>query len=395
VVVVGAGILGLATARELVRRVPSRRVLVLEKEARVAAHQTGHNSGVIHSGLYYAPGSAKARLCVQGRTLLVDYCRDNHIPFELCGKLVVAVDEAESVRLDGILERGRANGLGGVAIVPGSDIASVEPAVRGVRALWVPEAGIVDFARVAATLAAEIASLGVSVELGTPLAGLDVGRTAIRIETPSETIEAESVIACAGLHSDRLAVMAGGAPYPRIVPFRGDYYLLRPERRELLRGLVYPVPDPRFPFLGVHFTRRMDGSRWLGPNAVLAFAREGYRRSDVDLGELARTFGDEGFRTFAVRHWRIGLAELARDYLKPLFLAVLRRYVPELTLRDLLPGPSGVRAQALDAHGALLDDFAFDAIGRFLNVRNAPSPAATSSLALAREFVDKLETALA
>jgi L-2-hydroxyglutarate oxidase LhgO len=395
VVVVGAGILGLATARELVRRVPSRRVLVLEKEARVAAHQTGHNSGVIHSGLYYAPGSAKARLCVQGRTLLVDYCRDNHIPFELCGKLVVAVDEAESVRLDGILERGRANGLGGVAIVPGSDIASVEPAVRGVRALWVPEAGIVDFARVAATLAAEIASLGVAVELGTPLAGLDVGRTAIRIETPGETIEAESVIACAGLHSDRLAVMAGGAPYPRIVPFRGDYYLLRPERRELLRGLVYPVPDPRFPFLGVHFTRRMDGSRWLGPNAVLAFAREGYRRSDVDLGDLARTLGDGGFRTFAVRHWRIGLAELARDYLKPLFLAVLRRYVPELTLRDLLPGPSGVRAQALDAHGALLDDFAFDAIGRFLNVRNAPSPAATSSLALAREFVDKLETALA
>jgi len=259
----------------------------------------------------------------------------------------------------------------------------------------VPEAGIVDFGSVARTLAAEIASLGVALEVRTPVAGLDVGGPAIRIRTPSETIEAETVIACAGLHSDRLAVMAGGAPYPRIVPFRGDYYLLRPERRELLRGLVYPVPDPRFPFLGIHFTRRMDGARWLGPNAVLAFAREGYRRSDVHIRDLVQTLGDGAFRTFAVGHWRVGLAELARDYVKPLFLAALRRYVPELTLRDLLPGPSGVRAQALDAHGTLLDDFAFDVIGRFLNVRNAPSPAATSSLALAREFVDKLENTLA
>ena len=395
VVVIGAGILGLATARELVTRDPSRRVLVLEKEAAVARHQTGHNSGVIHSGLYYAPGSAKARLCVEGRKLLVDYCQDRGITVELCGKLVVATSEEERGQLAQLRERGRANGVSGIELLDARGLEAIEPAVRGRGGLWVPEAGIVDYTQVAQAIAREIASLGVEVRLEAAVVGLAIGEHEVRIETATGPVVAGSAIACAGLHSDVLARKAGAGPYPKIVPFRGDYYVLRPERRSLLRGLVYPVPDPRFPFLGVHFTRRVDGTVLLGPNAVLAFAREGYRRTDVRLADVVATLGDGAFARFALRHWRTGAAELARDYLKPLFLAALRRYVPALRSSDLLPGPSGVRAQALDADGRLVDDFAFDVAGRLVNVRNAPSPAATSSLALARAFVDRLEGALA
>ncbi len=305
-------------------------MVVIDKEDGPARHQTGHNSGVIHSGLYYAPGSAKARLCVAGRRLIVEYCTERDLPFEMCGKLVVASEESELERLARIFERGTANGLVGLRMVDEREMAEIEPAVRGLRAIWVPETGIVDYGQVARTIAA--------------------------------------------------------------VPFRGDYYVLRTERQSLIRGLVYPVPDPRFPFLGVHFTRRIGGGVWLGPNAVLAFAREGYRRTDIDLGDLAESLTYSGFRRLAATHWRTGLAELARDYRKSLFLDALRRYVPELTDADLLPGPSGVRAQAVDPDGGLLDDFLYDTAPRVLNVRNAPSPAATSSLALAREFVDRLES---
>jgi L-2-hydroxyglutarate oxidase len=389
VAVVGAGILGLATARELIRRDPARSVVVLDKESGPARHQTGHNSGVIHSGLYYAEGSAKARLCVAGRRLMLDYCAERDIPTRLCGKLVVASDEGELDRLASLHARGTANGLVGLKIVDERGIREIEPAVRGIRAIWIPEAGIVDYTRVAAALVEELTAARVDFRYGAEVGRIHLDANA-RLETTAGPVSAERVIACAGLQSDRIARMAGAAPTPKIVPFRGDYYLLRAERRSLIRGLVYPVPDPRFPFLGVHFTPKIDGAVWLGPNAVFAFAREGYRRTDVSLGELAESVGYLGFRRLVARHWRIGLAEMVRDLWKPTFLAALRRYVPELRGDDLLPGPSGVRAQALDPAGVLVDDFSYDFAGPLLNVRNAPSPAATSALALAREFVDRL-----
>ena len=388
VAVIGAGILGLATARELARR-GERRILVIDKERTQATHQTGHNSGVIHSGLYYTPGSAKARLCVAGRHLLLEFCNEQDIAHDICGKLIVAVEESELAELQTLYERGIANGLRGLRLVDAQEIREIEPAVRGLRAIWVPEAGIVNYRDVALAIARD--TPGVTFGLGARVTGLRVTSGEVEIQTTGGTARAENVIACAGLHSDRIARMTGAAPEPRIIPFRGDYWVLRPERRGLIRGLVYPVPDSRFPFLGIHFTRRIEGPVWCGPNAVLAFAREGYRRRDVDLSDLAEAVGYGGFRALAAKYWRTGLAELARDLSKRLFLDALRRYVPELTANDLLPGPSGVRAQAIDRDGRLVDDFAFDTAERVLNVRNAPSPAATSSLALAKEFVDRLE----
>ena len=388
VAVIGAGILGLATAREIARR-GERRIVVIDKEPAQAMHQTGHNSGVIHSGLYYAPGSAKARLCVAGRRLLLDFCNEQDIAHDICGKLVVAVDERELPALQGLYERGIANGLQGLRLVDEREIRDIEPAVRGIRAIWVPEAGIVSFRDVALALADD--TPGVTFQLGAKVIALRVTSDEVEVRTTAGVIHAENVIACAGLHSDRIARMTGASAEPRIVPFRGDYYVLRPERRALIRGLVYPVPDPRFPFLGIHFTRRIDGPVWLGPNAVLAFAREGYRRRDVNVGDLAEAVSYRGFRALARKYWRTGLAEMARDVSKDMFVGALRRYVPELRLNDVLPGPSGVRAQAIDADGRMVDDFAFDYAERVLNVRNAPSPAATSSLALAKEFVDRLE----
>jgi L-2-hydroxyglutarate oxidase len=390
VAVVGAGILGLATTRELIRRYPSRRLIVLEKEAGPARHQTGHNSGVIHSGLYYAEGSAKARLCVAGRRQLLDFCAEREVPVRLCGKLVIASDESELDRLAALHTRGTANGLAGLQLLDERAMREIEPAVRGIRAIWVPEAGIVDYSRVAAALVEELTDARVEVRYGADVRRVHLEARGARLETTVGTVTAERVIACAGLHSDRIARMAGASSTPKIVPFRGDYYVLRAERRPLIRGLVYPVPDPRFPFLGVHFTRRIDGNVWLGPNAVFAFAREGYRRTDISVGDLAESVGYSGFRRLVARHWRTGLAEMFRDVWKPTFLAALRRYVPELRGGDLLPGPSGVRAQAVDASGLLIDDFAYDFAGPLLNVRNAPSPAATSALALASEFVDRL-----
>ena len=389
--VIGAGILGLATACELVRRYPASRVLVLEKEAGPARHQTGHNSGVIHSGLYYAPGSSKARLCVLGRRLLLEFCEERGVSVDLCGKLVVATEASELERLDVLLERGRANGVEGLGVLDENAIREVEPAVRGIRALWVPTAGIVDYTSVAAALIASLDEKHVEIRYETEVVGVRLDADSVMLRTRTGEVSAGRAVSCAGLQSDRIARMAAATPDPRIVPFRGDYYVLRQSRRSLVRGLVYPVPDPRFPFLGVHFTRRIDGQVWLGPNAVLAFAREGYGRADISLGDLTDTLGYQGFRSLARKHWRTGLSELTRDYWKPAFLAALRRYVPDLRSVDLLPGPSGVRAQAVDGSGQLVDDFAYDALGPLLNVRNAPSPAATSSLALAREFVDRLE----
>lgn len=391
IAIVGAGIVGLATARELLTRRPGLRVGVLDKEPAIAQHQTGHNSGVIHAGVYYAPGSLKARACVAGKAKLIRFCEEHRIPYELCGKVIVATEESELPRLHELYKRGQANGVPGLELIGPRRLRELEPHVEGIQALYSPTTGIVDFGRVAHAYADEVQARG-----GTILAGHEV--TAItqrdglrQLVTPVGTIEARVVITCAGVYADRVARLTGAPESPKIVPFRGDYYVLRPERAGMVRSLIYPVPDPRFPFLGVHFTRRIDGSVWLGPNAVLAFSREGYRFRDVNFRDLKETLSFPGFRKLARRYWRTGGAEMYRDLSKRSFLKELQRYMPDLRPDDLLPGPSGVRAQALAPDGSLVDDFVVDRQVGALHVRNAPSPAATSSLAIAELIADAVE----
>ena len=391
IAIIGGGIIGLATARELLRRLPGTRLVVLEKEKALGRHQTGHNSGVIHSGIYYAPESLKAKACVAGAAELMRYCEARGIPFERCGKVIVARDESELGRLDELHRRGIANGVPGLEMVGPERLHELEPHVVGVRGLWSPNTGIVDFSRVAAAYAEDVRAAGGEVRTGHAVVRIARRQGRTRLTTPRGDIEARLVVACAGLYSDRVAALSGAARTPRIVPFRGDYYVLRPERAHLVRGLIYPVPDPAFPFLGVHFTRRMDGAVWLGPNAVLAFAREGYRRTDVNPRDLLEAVSFAGFRRLATRYWKTGLAEMVRDVSKRAFLASLRDYMPELQLADLRPGPSGVRAQALAEDGTLVDDFVVDHTDGVLHVRNAPSPAATSSLAIAAQIADAVE----
>jgi L-2-hydroxyglutarate oxidase LhgO len=386
--VIGAGILGLATTREILRRHPDTRIVILEKEAGLARHQTGHNSGVIHSGLYYKPGSAKARMCVAGAALMFDYCDEREIAYDRCGKLVVAVEESELGELAELERRAKRNGVQ-ARTVDDAQIRSLEPHVRAIRGLHVPGTAIVDFGEVARALGEEVTSAGATIRYSARVTRVALGPASVRLETTAGSVECGRVVSCAGLGSDEIAHHIGGDSSARIIGFRGDYYALRTDRARLVRGLVYPVPDPRFPFLGVHFTRRIDGAVWLGPNAVLAFAREGYRRRDVDVGYVASTFAYPGFRRLATRYWRTGLAELLRDYSKRRFLGALRRYMPELRLEDLVPGPSGVRAQVVGADGQMLDDFWFESRARMLVVRNAPSPAATASLGIAREIADR------
>jgi L-2-hydroxyglutarate oxidase len=391
--IIGGGILGLATAREFLHRQPSARVVVLEKEPQIASHQTGRNSGVIHSGIYYTPGSAKARFCVAGARSMVEYCDDHAIPYARLGKLIVASREDELSRLEELRRRAAENGVEGVVRLDEADIRQCERNVKGIAALHVPSTAIVDFRVVAETLAADLERSGVEIRLRRKALSIRAGSTQVTVTTSSETIACGQLIACAGMGSDRIARQIGGSDDIRIVPFRGDYYRLAPERRDLIRGLVYPVPDPRFPFLGVHFTPRIDGDVWLGPNAVLALGSEAYRRKDVHLAEAFTYISYTGFRKMATRYWRTGVAEIARDYSKRMFLGALRRYVPELRESDLLPGPSGIRAQAIGSDGRMVDDFWFETLPRVLIVRNAPSPAATASLALAREIVDRAMTA--
>ncbi len=392
-VVIGAGILGLASARELLRRHPGLRLAVLDKEPRIGQHQTGHNSGVIHSGIYYAPGSFKARLCVQGGRELYAYCAEKGIPTERCGKVIVASDTSELPRLEELMRRGQANGVEGLELIGPERLREIEPACVGVRAIWSPNTGIVDYDRVAAAYADDVRAAGGEILTGRRVQAIRRRPSGVLLETPVGEVEARRVVACAGLYADRVARMTGGPPDPRIVPFRGDYWVLRPERRHLARNLIYPVPDPAFPFLGVHFTRRItDGAVWLGPNAVLAFAREGYRRSDVNLPELVEALRYRGFQKLAAKYWRTGWDEMVRDYSKTAFLRSLQRYVPRLTAADLLPGPSGVRAQALGPDGQLVDDFVVNVQDdQIVHIRNAPSPAATSSLAIGRLVADKAD----
>jgi L-2-hydroxyglutarate oxidase LhgO len=391
-VVIGGGIVGLATARELLHRRPGTRLLILEKEPDVALHQSGHNSGVIHSGIYYAPGSLKARLCGAGSAEVYAYAERKGIPVERCGKLIVALDDSELPRLHDLHRRGIANGVPEVGLVGPEGIREREPHVTGIAGLWLPSTGIVDFRQVALAMADDVRAAGGTILTSCTVTGLSEFGGTVTVRTSGEDVVADRVLACAGLHSDRVARLSGGPSAPSIVPFRGDYWQLKPERRQLVRNLVYPVPDPSLPFLGVHFTRRItDGEIWLGPNAVLAFAREGYRRRDLRVRELAATLTDPGFRRLARRYWRTGSAEMYRDLSKRAFVAACRRFVPELTVDDGLPGPSGVRAQSLAPDGTLVDDFVVNRQGsRLVHVRNAPSPAATSSLAIARLVADEV-----
>lgn len=395
VVIVGGGIVGLATAREILTRTPGARLAVVDKEPSVGQHQTGHNSGVIHSGIYYKPGSLKAKLCTAGARLMYEFCDSHGIPAQRCGKLIVATHGSELPALAELHRRGTANGVPDLELVGPARIRELEPHCAGVKAIWSPSTGIVDFLRVAEAMAGDVGKLGGEIMTGRAVTGLTPRGDGIQVRTALGDLTAARVLACAGLWADRVARMSGASAEPRIVPFRGDYLQLRPERRHLASNLIYPVPDPRFPFLGVHFTRRItDGAVWLGPNAVLAWAREGYRRWTIRPGELGQTLGYRGFRRLARTYWRTGAAEMYRDYSRRAFVRACRRFIPELTPADVMPGPSGVRAQAVTSDGGLVDDFSLDIQGRqLMHVRNAPSPAATSSLAIARLIADEWERA--
>ncbi|MGH8869410.1 MAG: L-2-hydroxyglutarate oxidase [Actinomycetes bacterium] len=387
-VVVGGGILGIAVARRLLEVRPDDEVVVVEKEGGLAAHQTGRNSGVVHAGLYYTPGSLKATLCRRGVGLLRDFCVEKGLRYHECGKVVVARDETEERRLADIHTRARANGVPGIRLVGASQLRELEPHVTGVAALHSPHTAVVDFAAITRALAEDVEKRGGRVLTGRTVTGFRHETGHVVVETPYEDLVAQRVVICAGLHSDRVARLAGDDADPRIVPFRGEYYLLRPDRRDLVRGLVYPVPDPRYPFLGVHLTLRHDGEVLVGPNAVLALAREGYGWGALRREDLAETLRWPGFRAMARVHWRTGAREMVGSLSRHAFVAAARRYVPELKADDVLPGPSGVRAQAVAADGSLVDDFRLSSVGRVVAVRNAPSPAATSSLAIAERLVE-------
>ena len=379
VAVIGGGIVGLATAYQLTRRHPSKKVVVLEKEDRVAAHQTGRNSGVIHSGVYYRPGSLRAENCREGKRALVDFCEREGVAYDMCGKVIVAVTDDERPRLHEIYARGQQNRVACELIGP-ERLRELEPHAAGVEAIYVPEAGIVDFTGVCERLAALLRAGGHEIVFNARVRALDARRDGVVLETTVGAFEAHYAVNCAGLYSDRVAKMSGQDPEVQIVPFRGEYYELKPHARHLCRNLIYPVPDPAFPFLGVHFTRMVAGGVECGPNAVFAFAREGYAFGDVDAGELAEALAYPGFRRLAKRHWRTGLFELWRSLSKRAFVRTLQRLVPEVTTADLVPAPSGVRAQAVTPEGRLHDDFLVKETARVVNVCNAASPAATAAL---------------
>ncbi len=387
VIIVGAGIVGLATARQLLRSKPGLKVTIVDKEPTIAAHQTGHNSGVLHAGVYYPPGSRKAAMCRAGKAELEVFATEHGIAFDHCGKLVVAADESERPKLADLLVRAQRNGVVGAELVGPERMKEIEPHVVGVGALWSPETGVIDFRRVAEALAGDIGKAGGLIQLDLRVTAIKEMSGEMILESTAGTLATRDVIVCAGLQADQLSAMTG-TPGPRIVPFRGDYYLLRPEAAAMVKALIYPVPDSRFPFLGVHFTRRIDGEVWAGPNAVLAFAREGYRRRDISPADMISVLTYRGFLRVAGKYLSTGLGEMWRDYYKPAFLAALRRFIPELTAADLLPGPSGVRAQAIDIRGQMVDDFVIGGSAHVLHVQNAPSPAATASLAIGTWLAD-------
>jgi len=394
VIIIGGGAVGLGVALEITRRFPGKRLLLLEKEDRVARHQSGHNSGVIHSGVYYKPGSLKARLCVAGAAAMVEFCREHGIPHNVCGKVIVATQEDELPRLEELRKRGEANGLAGLRLIGPEELREIEPHATGLRALVVPSTGVTDYALVCEKYAALVAANGGTVRTNAPAIGIRRMPDEIAVETSQGAFSTSALINCAGLFSDRIARMAGDDPGIMIVPFRGEYYDLVPERASMVRALIYPVPDPRFPFLGVHFTRRITGKVDAGPNAILALAREGYRHRDINVRDLAGSLAFPGLWRMARQHWRNALGEWHRSLSKSAFVRALQRLLPEIGQKDLVPGGSGVRAQALKPDGALVDDFQFVPSGKVLHVLNVPSPAATASLMIGKTIVDMAATSL-
>jgi L-2-hydroxyglutarate oxidase LhgO len=390
VAIIGAGIVGLAVGWQLIRQNPDLKVLVLEKEREVAAHQTGHNSGVIHSGMYYKPGSLKAQLCVEGAAAMVRFCQEHGIPHEICGKVIVATNEQELPQLEEILRRGRANGVANLRELTAEQIREIEPHAAGIRGVHVPGTGITDFRMVAQKYAELIRRGGGEVLTSSEITRIVSKADEIVLETASRAVHARYIVNCAGLCSDRIAAMAGASLGLRIVPFRGEYYEVVPAKHHLIRGLIYPVPDPRFPFLGVHFTRRVHGGVEAGPNAVLALKREGYARTSFDLADTASMACFGGFWKMASKYWRMGFEEFSRSWSKQAFTEALQKLLPELNSDDIQTGGSGVRAQAVDKSGRLLDDFYFVYQNRILHVCNVPSPAATASLVIGREIVSTL-----
>ena len=382
--IVGGGIVGLGTALALTEAHPRLRVAVLDKEPRLAGHQTGHNSGVIHSGIYYKPGSLKARLCVDGARRMKQFCDTHGIKWEGCGKVIVATDDKELPRLSTIYERGQANGLAGLKMLSAEEVREHEPNCRAVRAIHVPETGIVDYVQVVAKMAELLAQRGARIVTSAAVSAIRRQGGGLVLETTQGAMETRHLINCAGLHSDRVAALMGVTPEVRIIPFRGEYYMLRPERRSLVRGLIYPVPDPEFPFLGVHFTRTIHGDVEAGPNAVLAFAREGYTLGTVRPAELLGTLGYAGFWHMARRYWRVGAFEMYRSASKAAFVRSLQKLVPDIAAGDLDRGGAGVRAQAVAPDGSLVDDFKISVTPGAVHVVNAPSPGATASLAIGR-----------
>lgn len=388
IAIIGAGIIGLATGMKLATDFPNLRTVVLEKESRVALHQTGHNSGVIHAGIYYAPGSQKANFCATGSKELRSFCDEHNIPYKMCGKLVVAIDEDEVPRLDELHRRGTENGAEGLELVGPERLREIEPNAAGVKAIFSPNTGIVDFSLVSKAYAEELQRAGGELALGAGVTGAARDSGGTRLITQKGDISAKHVINCGGLHADRVAGMMGTDAGVRIVPFRGEYYSIRPERSDLVNGLIYPVPDPAMPFLGVHFTRRIGGGVEAGPNAVLALAREGYGKLSFNLRDMLGTVGFPGFWKMSATHWKTGLSEQYRSLSKPTFLRSLQRLVPDIGMDDLTEPGAGVRAQAVDRSGRLLQDFSIVQAPGAIHVLSAPSPGATSSLTISRYIVD-------
>lgn len=393
VAIIGGGIVGLATAYQLLQRHPEKRVVVLEKESSVGAHQTGHNSGVLHSGIYYKPGSLKAQNCRVGKRAMEAFCEAEGIPYDVCGKVIVAVDDAEIPRLERILERGQANEVA-CEMIDRERLHELEPHAAGVQAIHVPEAGIVNYRRVGERLAEIIGERGSEVLCDARVVGFQKDGGHVVLQTKQGEVQARYAVNCCGLHSDRMSKMTGHQSDAKILPFRGEFYELKPESQHLCRNLIYPVPDPSFPFLGVHFTRMIDGGVECGPNAVLAFAREGYRKTDINIADLVETLTYSGFLRLAAKYWRVGAGEMWRSFSKAAFVKALQRLMPEIRSEDLTPARAGVRAQAISPAGDMVDDFVIQASDNVINVNNAPSPAATSSLNIGNIIVDKLDEQL-
>ncbi len=390
IAVVGAGVVGLATAYQITQAHPQLSVTVIDKEPEVARHQTGHNSGVLHSGIYYRPGSLKATNCRAGKLAMVQFCQEQEIDFELCGKVIVAVDESEVPTLQNILERGQANQVS-CELIDSDRLKELEPHVNGVKAIHVPEAGIVNYKKVCQKLAELVQQNPANhLSLGNPVKKITRHKDRAVVTTLKEEWESRLIINCGGLHCDRISKLGKLPPNTKIVPFRGEYFELRDDRRHLCRNLIYPVPDPKFPFLGVHFTRMIDGSVECGPNAVLAFAREGYRKQDINLRDLAESLTYPGFIRLALKHFKMGMGELHRSFSKQAFVKALQRLLPEIQADDLKAAPAGVRAQAVQSNGSLVDDFLIEEDETMISVLNAPSPAATASLNIGKVITDRI-----